>query len=282
MPARSKAQQRLFGMALAVRRGDMKKSEASPEVLKIANSKMTDQQIHDFAATKKLRNHYVRGSKAAKERRRREKESKSLKEYLYDAEVNRVLEELGIDINDFIEENDIFEDEKEDAAKNVKKAEKEEKNTNRRISKKKELSSYNTRYANGQEQTLAEEPIDKKVFIIVKPGFFLLAQQIIKEFENQGFKLYQTCVKKLTLKEAKQLYAVHKEEEWYDALCKYMSSDKTLGVTFNYTGKWEKALKKTDELKDMFRKKYSESDMRNVIHSSDSKENMEKESSIYF
>lgn len=52
MPARSKAQQRLFGMALAVRKGDMKRSEVEQDVLDIVDGKMTDKEIEDFAKTK--------------------------------------------------------------------------------------------------------------------------------------------------------------------------------------------------------------------------------------
>lgn len=52
MPARSIAQQQLFGMALAVRRGEMKRSEVDDEVLDIVDSDMTDKQIEDFAKTK--------------------------------------------------------------------------------------------------------------------------------------------------------------------------------------------------------------------------------------
>lgn len=52
MPAKSKSQQRLFGMALAVRRGEMNRSDASKEVLDIVDGEMTDKQIEDFAKTK--------------------------------------------------------------------------------------------------------------------------------------------------------------------------------------------------------------------------------------
>lgn len=52
MPSKSKAQQRLFGMALAVRRGEMKRSEVYQEVLDIVDGDMTDKQIEDFAKTK--------------------------------------------------------------------------------------------------------------------------------------------------------------------------------------------------------------------------------------
>ena len=52
MPSKSKAQQALMGMAYAVKTGEMDRSEASPEVLKLADS-MTLKQLEDFASTKK-------------------------------------------------------------------------------------------------------------------------------------------------------------------------------------------------------------------------------------
>ena len=51
MPAKSKSQQSLFGMALAVRKGEMKRSDVWKEVLDIVDSDMTDKEIEDFAST---------------------------------------------------------------------------------------------------------------------------------------------------------------------------------------------------------------------------------------
>ena len=59
MPAKSLSQQRLFGMALAVRRGNMKRSEVNDSVLDIVDSDMTDKQIEDFAKTKDLKEHLL-------------------------------------------------------------------------------------------------------------------------------------------------------------------------------------------------------------------------------
>ena len=59
MPAKSLAQQRLFGMALAVRRGELKKSEVDDSVLDIVNSDMSNKQIEDFAKTKGLKEHLL-------------------------------------------------------------------------------------------------------------------------------------------------------------------------------------------------------------------------------
>ena len=53
MPAKSKAQQALFGMALAVRKGEMKRSDADKSVLDIVDSDMTNKESEDFASTKR-------------------------------------------------------------------------------------------------------------------------------------------------------------------------------------------------------------------------------------
>jgi len=51
MPARSKAQQRLFGLAYAVKKGDLPRSAVSDDVLGIVDS-LSKAKIRDFAATK--------------------------------------------------------------------------------------------------------------------------------------------------------------------------------------------------------------------------------------
>jgi hypothetical protein len=50
MPASSKAQQKLMGMAYALKKGDMPRSEASQEVKDLADN-MTLKQLKDFAET---------------------------------------------------------------------------------------------------------------------------------------------------------------------------------------------------------------------------------------
>jgi len=49
--SKSVAQQRLFGMAWAVRKGSMERDEVPESVLKIVDSDMTDEQIKDYAET---------------------------------------------------------------------------------------------------------------------------------------------------------------------------------------------------------------------------------------
>lgn len=59
MPAVSKSQQRLFGMALAVRRGEIKRSEVNSAVLDIVDSDMTNKQIEHFTKTKGLKEYLL-------------------------------------------------------------------------------------------------------------------------------------------------------------------------------------------------------------------------------
>ena len=52
MPATSKSQQRLFSMALAVRKGDLPRSKVWKAVLDIVDSDMTNKEIEDFTVLK--------------------------------------------------------------------------------------------------------------------------------------------------------------------------------------------------------------------------------------
>lgn len=123
--------------------------------------------------------------------------------------------------------------------------------------------------------------IPKEVFVVVKPGFIDKANQIIDKFARKGFVFKQMRTKQLTMGEAKRMYYVHKDEDFYYGLCKYMSSAPCLGIMFDASG-IEDPFKITDELKDQIRKQFGEDEMRNCLHSSDNVENMKKESSVFF
>jgi nucleoside-diphosphate kinase len=123
----------------------------------------------------------------------------------------------------------------------------------------------------------------KRIFVVIKPGFLNLSQSIIEKYKKHGWNVERMITKQLIPTEAKKLYAVHKEEDFYKDLCEYMSSDKTTGIIFKKISKLNTdAFKEAGILKDEIRKEWGESDMRNVVHSSDSLEHMKEESSIYF
>lgn len=123
----------------------------------------------------------------------------------------------------------------------------------------------------------------QNIFVIIKPGFLKESQAIIKEFTDRGWKTERTRTKKLLLSEAKRLYDIHKKEDWFNDLCAYMSSDLSTGILFTKDKPMSKKMfDETNKIKDIIRKKFGESDMRNAIHSSDSLERLQIERGIYF
>lgn len=124
-----------------------------------------------------------------------------------------------------------------------------------------------------------------KLFIVIKPGFLSRSSDILSIYQKNGFEVLKTRAKRLTLNEAKRLYYAHKDEDFYNALCKYMTSDVCFGVLLQKSDKKQLVLKDNKELKDIkdkIRKRWSESDMRNVMHSSDDLEHMIREARIFF
>lgn len=201
MPAKSKSQQKLFSMALAVRHGKLKRSDVDKSVLEIVDSDMTDSQIKHFTVTE--------GFKPTK-----------LSQFINQRYSDRHVNDFNVD--------------------------------------------YNPNY----------------VFVVIKPGSVHLTSTIISKMKKNGFFLYKIRPKQLTLSEAKSLYSVHKDEDFYNDLCKYMSSGVSVGLLM--TTKNKDKFKALSKIKEEIRDKYSESEMRNVMHSSDNDERMHKEMLKYF
>ena len=71
----------------------------------------------------------------------------------------------------------------------------------------KNLNIYITEHIN--------DPKKDEVFVIIKPGFLKKSAEIMEMIKDEGFELVKTTTKLLTLKEAQDLYKIHKKEEWY-------------------------------------------------------------------
>ena len=129
----------------------------------------------------------------------------------------------------------------------------------------------------GLTEYINENLQNKKEFLIIKPEFLHLKNQILDYLKDFGIIPIREMRKTLTLSEAKKLYKPHSKEDFYPALCDYMSSGDSIGfVLCNYKG--ADLLK----LKDNIRNKYGVDEMRNAVHSSDSGLNVYRESKIYF
>lgn len=126
-----------------------------------------------------------------------------------------------------------------------------------------------------------KDPMSKNhVLVVVKPGFQELIPTITDKFVKAGYKIVKMTTKRLQLEEAKQLYKIHKKEDFYKSLCEYMSSGTT--TAFILYKNVNKIFDDFVKLKDEIREEYGQSEMRNVLHSSDSYKNFTHEASVYF
>lgn len=129
---------------------------------------------------------------------------------------------------------------------------------------------------------LTESITPKKViFVVIKPGFLDKTQEILEIYKEHGWKLEMSTIKQLISKESAELYKIHKKESFYKDLCAYMASGLTRAIIFSKETN-DDEFEEATKIKDIIRKKWGESEMRNVVHSSDSKEHMVDESKIYF
>lgn len=121
------------------------------------------------------------------------------------------------------------------------------------------------------------------IFTIIKPGFLDKSQKIIDLFKARGWDVLMTTTKQLLLSQAHELYAVHKNKDFYDDLCEYMSSDRSMAIIFERPGRTDKStFEEVKNLKDTIRKRWGIDDCKNVLHSSDSFSAMTHEMGIYF
>lgn len=126
-----------------------------------------------------------------------------------------------------------------------------------------------------------KDPMQKDhVLAVVKPGNENLIGELCSIFKEKGYTIVKQKSTRLTMDQAKQLYKVHAKEDFYKTLCEYMSSGIT--TAFILKKKSDDIFKEFAKLKEEIREKYGESDMRNVLHSSDSYKSFTHESQVYF
>ena len=120
--------------------------------------------------------------------------------------------------------------------------------------------------------------------IVIKPGFEQYQESIISKFQDAGWRIKQMRTTRLVLEQAHKLYEPHKNEDFYEDLCKYMCSGPCTAIVLTkvYNDLSGDPLKEIAEIKDEIRKKWSESEMRNVLHSTDDPGRLKTEIGIFF
>ena len=120
-------------------------------------------------------------------------------------------------------------------------------------------------------------------FIIIKPGFLRYTDNIIRDLHRLDFIVIEAMEKTLTREEAETIYSVHKGKPFYEELIDYMTSSPCIGmILLSPFSDRESAIETLKQLKEKYRKRYSIDKTHNVLHSSDSYQNVIYEAEAFF
>ena len=112
--------------------------------------------------------------------------------------------------------------------------------------------------------------------------------EIIQKITNSGFKIVALKLTKLTLEQAAEFYAIHKEKKFYEELIKFMISGPIIVAILekkNAVNDFRALIGSTnpeEAAEGTIRNLYASSVTHNAIHGSDSDENAAIESSFHF
>ncbi len=125
---------------------------------------------------------------------------------------------------------------------------------------------------------------------IIKPDAIRNNYQgkIIDHIVEEGFTIRACLLTQLTIRDARQFYAVHRDKPFFDDLVEFMTSGPCLPMVLehadavNYFREIIGATDPADAGEGTIRQLYAESLQNNAIHGSDSPENAEKEIAFFF
>jgi len=130
----------------------------------------------------------------------------------------------------------------------------------------------------------------EKTLFFIKPDAVQrgLVGEIISRVEKKGFKILHLKMVRLSKKEAKKFYAVHKDKHFYEKLTDYVSSGQVVAMVLEKENAVEElrdfigATDPKKALKGTIRALFGIDVTRNSVHASDSVENAKKEINFFF
>ena len=111
---------------------------------------------------------------------------------------------------------------------------------------------------------------------------------ILAKINETGFRIIAMKYLQMTLKQAQEFYAMHKEQNFYSRLTEFMSSGPIVAAILekeNAVMDYRKLIGATDPLKadeGTLRKLFGASIDKNAVHGSDSDENAQLEADFFF
>lgn len=127
---------------------------------------------------------------------------------------------------------------------------------------------------------LESKNLELNGFCILKPEFLDHEEDFLALLKNNNWDIIQKKKLLLTKEQSSNLYSPHKDKDFYKDLCDYMSSGECLCCSCHKD--CEDPIEDMKKLKDKVRKNWGKDEMKNGMHSSDSLENVNRESKIVF
>lgn len=118
-------------------------------------------------------------------------------------------------------------------------------------------------------------------FCLLKPGFVDHEDEFCDILNKNGWEILNKKRIKLTPDQASTLYVNLEDKPFYPELCDYMSSDDCLCCSC-INEQTEDPIGDMKKIKDKVRDMWGETEMKNAMHSSDSQDNVERETALCF
>lgn len=115
-------------------------------------------------------------------------------------------------------------------------------------------------------------------FCLLKPGFEKYEKELDSALSNGGWKVIDKKKYRFTPDAAAALYVSHKDQPWFNDLCKYMTSGDC--VCYSCYKSCSDPCGELKTIKHDFRDKYGVNDMKNCMHSSDNPDAVSTETQI--
>ncbi|RLA93825.1 MAG: nucleoside-diphosphate kinase [Deltaproteobacteria bacterium] len=130
----------------------------------------------------------------------------------------------------------------------------------------------------------------ERTLSIIKPDGVRkgLIGEIIKRFDQNGFKIRAMKMVHISKKEAEGFYAVHRDKPFFESLTKFMSSGPIVVMVLEREGAIEKnreIMGATDPAKaaeGTIRREFADNIEQNIVHGSDSPETARTEIAYFF
>ena len=130
----------------------------------------------------------------------------------------------------------------------------------------------------------------EKTLAIIKPDAIKkkIAGKIIQRIEDEGFKIADLRMLRLTKEEAKGFYIIHKDKQFYESLTDFMSSGEILIMVLereDAISHWRQVMGVTDPAlaePGTLRQTFGFSIERNAVHGSDSPTTAEWEINYFY